>query len=110
MQGKAYTLATRLFPHSRNNKAAWMDRPRHCCASVAIGRTDDDVATPVPLHDFLSRGPSAPNQTDGRTPGHNNIYRASIAPRGKKMVCLCVGHPKSLKRGHSIEDNFLYIW
>ena len=79
MQGKAYTLATRLFPHSRNN-----NRPH--------GWTDHaTAATPVPLHDFLSRGPSAPNQTDGRTPGHNNIYRASIAPRGKKWyVCVWV--------------------
>jgi len=43
-----------------------MDRPHHCCASVTIGRMDDDVATRVPLHDLASRGPSAINRTDGR--------------------------------------------
>jgi len=71
----------------------------HCCAFVAIGRMYDDVATPVPLHDLASRGPSAPNLTDGRTytgPSHN-IYRASIASRDKNLVYLCVGHPRSLK-------------
>ena len=76
-----------------------MDRPRHCCASVAIGRMYDDVATRVPLHDLASRGPSAPHLTDGRTnigPSHN-IYRASIASRDKNFVYLCVGHPRSLK-------------
>ena len=48
-----------------------MDRPRHCCASVAIGRMDGDVAMRVPLHDLAWRGPSAPDYTDGRTRGGN---------------------------------------
>jgi len=72
MQGKAYTLATRLFPHSCNN-----NRPH--------GRRRRDA------------GPSAPDQTDGRTPGHNNIYRASIAPRGKKNSYISVWVIQSLR-------------
>ena len=85
-------MATRLF--------AWIDRPRpNCCASVAVGRMDDDVAMRVLLHDLASRGPSAPNQTGGQTNtrSSHNIYRASIASRDRNLVYLCVGHPRSLK-------------
>jgi len=88
-QGRACTLATRLFDHSPNS-----NRPRglsdcvngptapHCCAAVQISCMDgpttpllricsnrprgwtDHVATRVPLHDLASCGPSAPNRTD----------------------------------------------
>ena len=60
---------------------------------------DDDVATRVTLHDLASRGPSAPNQTDGWTntgPSHN-IYRASIALRDKNFEYLCMRDQMSLK-------------
>ena len=87
-----------------------MDRPRHCFASVTIGRTDgpsppllrvcsnnprgwtDHVATRVPLHDLASRGPSAPNRTNIRTNTRlsRNIYRASIASRDKKITGILV--------------------
>ena len=96
-----YTLATRLFDHRPNS-----NRPRHCCASVAIGRMYDDVATRVPLHELASRGPSVPNRTDGRTNTglSHNIYRASIASQDKNLIYLSVGHLRSLIWCHWIED------
>ena len=67
--------------------------------SVAIGRTDNNVATGVPLHNLVSHIPSAPNQMDKRTNTgpSQNIIHANIASRDKNLVYLCVGHPRSLK-------------
>ena len=64
--------------------------------SVAIGRMDKPT---TPLLRVCSNrphgrrrrdaGPSAPNQTDGRTQGHNTVYSASMASHDKDLVYLC---------------------
>jgi len=88
-----------------------MDRPRHCCTSVAIGRMDDDVATRVPPHDLTSRGPSAPNQTDGD--GLCVQYWHSITTRCRQCLtgsfcqggCKLVAHCCARLSRHVVTDS-----
>jgi len=58
---------TPLLRVCNSRPRGWTDNDSLLCASAAIGRMYDDVVTRVPLHDLASRGPSAPNLTDGRT-------------------------------------------
>ena len=75
-------------PVAKDHVDCQTNRPRHCYASITVGRVNGPTTSRRgSLYELLSRGPSAPNRMDRRTNTEqsHNIYRASIASRDKKI-------------------------